>query len=257
MATVEPNEPEVHEPSKEEIEIDIEVGPFVINKGYDAKALYVLTNLARHDLLSDGLCPLCGLEDETTYHALWGCSSLLQCKKIYEFALGDPLVYCVDFLDFIHRFIDSLSKEMIELVIVIKWRIWSSVIKWGLKTVTHPPLLVVTAPPLGSLKVNTDAALSSTSNCNGLDMVIRDDSGVVALQQEVSTYVRIVVVAKDYLSKVVWVHMTKLDFSDVLRGEAATVCLALEVAKDKGHKFILVENDSKVVINSFNSVDPR
>uniref|UniRef100_A0A803PQ46 Reverse transcriptase zinc-binding domain-containing protein n=1 Tax=Cannabis sativa TaxID=3483 RepID=A0A803PQ46_CANSA len=56
---------------------------------------------------------------------------------------------------------------------------------------------------------------------------------------------------------VVWVFTTRLDFFDALCGEAVAVCLALDVAKDKGLQFILVESVSKIVINTLNSVDPQ
>uniref|UniRef100_A0A803QG36 RNase H type-1 domain-containing protein n=1 Tax=Cannabis sativa TaxID=3483 RepID=A0A803QG36_CANSA len=43
----------------------------------------------------------------------------------------------------------------------------------------------------------------------------------------------VAVVARDYLSRLMWVFTAKMDFSDALCGEAAAVCLVLEVAKEK------------------------
>uniref|UniRef100_A0A803P816 Uncharacterized protein n=1 Tax=Cannabis sativa TaxID=3483 RepID=A0A803P816_CANSA len=57
------------------------------------------------------------------WEKIWSLNiSLL--RKICKFVLGDSRSHCVDFLDFIHRFVDPLPKEMIELVMVILWQNW-------------------------------------------------------------------------------------------------------------------------------------
>ncbi|XP_060963932.1 uncharacterized protein LOC133033259 [Cannabis sativa] len=65
------------------------------------------------------------------------------------------------------------------------------------------------------------------------------------------------VVARDHVGKVIWVTISKLEFSDALCGEAAACCLALESARDRGLKFILIESDSRIVINALNGKDSR
>uniref|UniRef100_A0A803P6J3 RNase H type-1 domain-containing protein n=1 Tax=Cannabis sativa TaxID=3483 RepID=A0A803P6J3_CANSA len=87
-------------------------------------------------------------------------------------------------------------------------------------------------PPQDWIKINYDAKVGGEHMC-------------------------VAVVARDYLSRLMWVFTAKMDFSDALCEEAVAVCLALEVAKDKGHQFILVESDSKIVINTLNGLDPR
>uniref|UniRef100_A0A803PKC2 Uncharacterized protein n=1 Tax=Cannabis sativa TaxID=3483 RepID=A0A803PKC2_CANSA len=70
-------------------------------------------------------------------------------------------------------------------------------------------------PPQGWLKLNCDVKVVLDSMCSA-------------------------VVAMDYLGRVIWVHTSKLDFADALGGEAATCCLALDVAKHNGVKYIIV-----------------
>uniref|UniRef100_A0A803NZD3 RNase H type-1 domain-containing protein n=1 Tax=Cannabis sativa TaxID=3483 RepID=A0A803NZD3_CANSA len=62
----------------------------------------------------------------------------------------------------------------------------------------------------------------------------------------------VAVVAIGHFSEVAWVNTTTLDFSDALCSEAASCCLALDMTKLKGYKFIIMESDSRVVINSLN-----
>uniref|UniRef100_A0A803PIA1 RNase H type-1 domain-containing protein n=1 Tax=Cannabis sativa TaxID=3483 RepID=A0A803PIA1_CANSA len=57
-------------------------------------------------------------------------------------------------------------------------------------------------------------------------------------------------VARNHLSEVVWVQTGRLAFFDILCGEAAACCLALEAAKRNGCKFIIVESDSKKEVDN-------
>uniref|UniRef100_A0A803R9Q4 RNase H type-1 domain-containing protein n=1 Tax=Cannabis sativa TaxID=3483 RepID=A0A803R9Q4_CANSA len=65
------------------------------------------------------------------------------------------------------------------------------------------------------------------------------------------------VVARDHVGKVIWVVTSKLDFSNALCGEAMACCLALQEAKARGVKFLILESDSRVVINALNGQDSR
>uniref|UniRef100_A0A803NI18 RNase H type-1 domain-containing protein n=1 Tax=Cannabis sativa TaxID=3483 RepID=A0A803NI18_CANSA len=63
------------------------------------------------------------------------------------------------------------------------------------------------------------------------------------------------VVAGNHPGRIVWIQTVRLDFFDALCGDAAACCLALSIAKDMGSKFIIVESDSRVVINALNRKD--
>ncbi|KAM6541648.1 hypothetical protein CsatB_006095 [Cannabis sativa] len=65
------------------------------------------------------------------------------------------------------------------------------------------------------------------------------------------------VVARDHVGKVIWVTTSKLEFSNALCGEAVACCLALEEAKARGVKFLILESDSRVVINALNGRESR
>ncbi|XP_060960831.1 uncharacterized protein LOC133031364 [Cannabis sativa] len=67
----------------------------------------------------------------------------------------------------------------------------------------------------------------------------------------------VAVVARNYLGEVVRVQTARVEFSDVICGEAEACCLAISTALEMGHKFIIVENDSRVVINAINGTESR
>ncbi|KAM6593104.1 hypothetical protein CsatA_000807 [Cannabis sativa] len=97
-----------------------------------------------------------------------------------------------------------------------------------------PPCLAVawSLPPQDWIKLNCDVKVGFDSMC-------------------------IAVVARDHLSKVIWVYTARVDFANVLCGEAAACCFALDIAKNHAFKFIMVESDSRIVINALNKTESR
>ncbi|XP_060974752.1 uncharacterized protein LOC133039812 [Cannabis sativa] len=67
----------------------------------------------------------------------------------------------------------------------------------------------------------------------------------------------VAVVARNHLGAVIEVRTARVDFSDALYGEAEACCLAISMALELGYKFIIIENDSRVVINALNGLEPR
>ncbi|XP_060961858.1 uncharacterized protein LOC115709516 [Cannabis sativa] len=87
-------------------------------------------------------------------------------------------------------------------------------------------------PPLDWIKLNCDVKVGLESMC-------------------------IVVVVRNHLGRVIRVQAAREDFSDALCGEAAACCLAVSVALDIGSKYVIVENDSRVVIDAINGKGSR
>ncbi|XP_060968744.1 uncharacterized protein LOC133036241 [Cannabis sativa] len=87
-------------------------------------------------------------------------------------------------------------------------------------------------PPLDWIKLNCDVKVGLDSMCSA-------------------------VVARDYLGRVLRITTARLGFADALCGEAAACCLAIETALDLKANFVIVENDSSVVINALNGKCPH
>ncbi|KAM6571276.1 hypothetical protein CsatA_015356 [Cannabis sativa] len=85
-------------------------------------------------------------------------------------------------------------------------------------------------PPQDWIKLNCDVRVGSESMC-------------------------LAVVARNHLGKVVRIHTDRLDFSDALCGEAAACCAAVSLALEEGFKFVLIESDSRLVINAINGTE--
>ncbi|XP_060965595.1 uncharacterized protein LOC133034516 [Cannabis sativa] len=67
----------------------------------------------------------------------------------------------------------------------------------------------------------------------------------------------IAVVARNHLGKVIRIQTARENFSDVLCGEAAACSLAVTAALDIGSKYVIVESDSRVVIDAINGKGSR
>uniref|UniRef100_A0A803NKH1 RNase H type-1 domain-containing protein n=1 Tax=Cannabis sativa TaxID=3483 RepID=A0A803NKH1_CANSA len=67
----------------------------------------------------------------------------------------------------------------------------------------------------------------------------------------------VAVVARNHLGAVIEVRTARVEFSDALCGEAEACCLAISTALELGYKFIIIENNSRVVINALNGLEPR
>ena len=58
-------------------------------------------NLVKRMVNCDPICPSCGLEQETTFHALWSCSALVEVWSFCFASLIRQTRMCSNFLDII------------------------------------------------------------------------------------------------------------------------------------------------------------
>ncbi|KAL5576513.1 hypothetical protein UlMin_018212 [Ulmus minor] len=149
-----------------------------------------LINLARQGVPTQTRCPNCNEADDTTLHALWGCKTLESLKALCDPLISFKLPPQCNFKEFILTANDCLSLENLEFLCVLLWRIWFRRNKWiheqtwldddscyswakqhlqdfldaNLRKEALPKKSVNTpwqAPPLGWVKINSDAAWCS------------------------------------------------------------------------------------------------
>ena len=74
----------------------------------------------------DGMCPVCGLEAKSIYHALFKCGGL---KEIWDLWKECPIVIGaenMDFSDLALKLLDVGTPKDMELLVVVVWAIWYS-----------------------------------------------------------------------------------------------------------------------------------
>jgi hypothetical protein len=160
-------------------------------------------SLHKKGVTEDSLCPLCGLEDETTEHIIWNCQSaqdvwvvssptIQKCPKM-EVAFHNILLYLSS----------RLSEENMQLVVVTARLLWlqrNTVVHGGDLTspiqvmelarsqlenyrkaesgrrMTSPPTVVTvplkwTTPQEGFIKLNWDVALDTQHQRMGIGVI--------------------------------------------------------------------------------------
>jgi ribonuclease HI len=167
--------------------------------------------LFKRHISDDPLCPICGLETETTAHILWSCPSAkdvwLECNPRIHKCTSDEM----DFIYIMATLLEKLNEDQMQLVVTIARQIWfrrnsivfggemvapsvvvqrakDQVEAWGSankglisspEVTDHPPAVRWTKPPDGAVKINWDASVNANLNRMGAGVVVRDSHGVV------------------------------------------------------------------------------
>ncbi|KAM6572269.1 hypothetical protein CsatA_016349 [Cannabis sativa] len=226
-----------------------------------SKALPVRVVIARKFPIEDDKCPLCGAAVETMEHVFLSCdfaSHLWRSTPWGIYPICDTGIRMWDWVKFLwdlkSKGINAEEAFLYASIIIDKiWQtrnekvhnnsfvdIFKCIDTIRFSFADHQAYLlpcpklcssdVWRPPPQDWLKLNCDIRVGLDSMCAA-------------------------VVARDHVGKVIWVTTSKLEFADALCGEAAACCLALEAARTLGFHFIIVESDSRVVINALNEKD--
>lgn len=81
-------------------------------------------NLFKSKIVPDSLCPMCGLEPETSGHILWWCESARAVWGLCGGYLQKSLVISDDFLSIFEYMSDRLNSVVLELFAVIAYKLW-------------------------------------------------------------------------------------------------------------------------------------
>jgi hypothetical protein len=217
-------------------------------------------NLFKRKIVPDPLCPMCGLEPETSGHILWWCESARAVWSLSGGYLQKSVVISDSFLNIFEYLSNRLSTEMLELFVVIAYKLWlrrNRVVFDDL--VMHPSCLLKGAiemledfrlsqktessiaidrlatssqwvkPSGGTVKINWDAALCPSKKIMGVGVVARDATGAVkAALCSSLPYVSDPSVAESLGARQAIVLGQKMGFpSIVLEGDAKEIVLGL------------------------------
>ena len=169
------------------------------------------SNLAKRKITSDGICELCGVNEETVCHLLWTCDHAKEVWSNSKFALPFKILPQWNFLDILEKLqgCDHSRPGQMEQFITVCWGIWKNRndLRMGgkgkagrtvLRNALHlmeefrsateaktehlaKPMSVVSwQPPCqGYYKVNIDGAVFSDRKQAGAGVLIRDSTGEV------------------------------------------------------------------------------
>ena len=220
-----------------------------------SNALPTRVNLVKRKVPFDATCQLCGLEQESTLHALWSCPKLNGIWDVHFNSLRDEAKERVSFLEVFQMCLEKghpsdmltmltshvwLRRNKLRLgEIVADLRLLNYLAKDALlefqpthSAVPSPPSthsqVKWEPPPTDWFKINFDGAVSQEMDEAGLGIIIRNDHGLImtALTQVIPL-------------------LTSVEMVEVLVARRALI-FALELSFDH----IILEGDSNIAIRA-------
>ncbi|XP_060972636.1 uncharacterized protein LOC133038486 [Cannabis sativa] len=189
-----------------------------------SKALPIRAEINKRFSIEDSSCPLCGRGEETFEHLFLSCEVAFHLWRSSPWGIYPVCNTGIQPWDWV-KFIWDLKHKGVNADDVFLYASITVDTIWRIRNDKSLPVAGLEAPPPEWIKLNCDIKVGLDSMCSA-------------------------VVARDHLGRVLRITTARLDFVDVLCGEAAACCLAVETALDLKANFIIVENDSSVVINA-------
>jgi ribonuclease HI len=237
-------------------------------------------NLARRKVVRDGSCPICFRECETTYHALWGCSSAMDVwgasAKIFQKSVGDGQ----DFLQLAEGFFQRCEGRDLELFVATARGIWFRRNLWVFENrFNHPDEVVQNArraveevqnslevreksehitqekwqaPPEGWTKLNCDASCDKKNGRIGMGFLLRDKHGKVQAARSMTKKCHVDPTSAEamaMLQGIIW--CAELGIQNVIvEGDAQTIISALREGNQSNASFGHLVDDMRLVLQS-------
>jgi ribonuclease HI len=214
-------------------------------------------NLFKRKVVPAPVCPLCGVDEESTSHVLWRCPTAQAIWSCCGRSINKSVVMEDNFFGIFCYLCDRLDTEEMEFAVIVAHKIWlrRNLMVFG-GSIPSPSILVKGAkevleefrksfeevpsreiegpratsrwskPDAGFIKLNWDAALDARQNRMGVGIIARDELGKVrAALSTALPYIQNPSVA-----------------------EAFGARRAVEFARERGFSSIVIEGDSREVV---------
>ncbi|XP_059429236.1 uncharacterized protein LOC132163053 [Corylus avellana] len=210
------------------------------------------------------MCPICGIEPETTFHIMWNCPSARDVWSVGNAKFQKNVYAGPDFLQVVDGMLRKCSGVEFQQFVGVARRIWhrrnefvhggsfihpSYVLKQALQLSEDFNNLLMTSqesstpvcsgmlkwqpPPSGWYKVNWDAGIDRRHGRLGLGALIRDSQGNLVAAKSLS-------------------HSGLLDPTSA---KALAALMAIKLCKAWGFHNLKMESDAKVLVDAVNSTE--
>lgn len=242
-------------------------------------------NLFKIKVVPTPVCPMCGVDDETTGHALWWCAAAQDVWGCCGGSINKSVVMKDDFfLDIFSYLCDRLDTEEMERFAIIAHEIWlrRNLMVFG-GPIPSPSCLMKGAkellgdyrkssmdaanrengsprapsrwskPAIGSIKINWDAALDVRKNRMGVGIIARNDMGdVKAALCTTLPYIQNPSVAEAFGARRAVEFAREMGFSSIeIEGDSREVVLALRNSGDCCVSYRNLVSETRILLSSF------
>ena len=215
-------------------------------------------NLCWKKIISDPICPICGLEVETTFHILWACPSTMDMWCEGSCFFQKFIAQAPNFLQLVEGIFQKYGKEDFHIFVETTKKIWFCINRYheGLFTPPHEigkmaslveeefarcneakveddvnrDIVQTTwiRPPLGWFKINCDATVDGKNGVMGGGLIIRDRVG------------------KPFAAR----SFMKRGCLDLITAKVMVVVQAARFCKETGVDNMIVEGDASTIITA-------
>ena len=220
-----------------------------------------MSNLRKRGVSTDGLCPVCGLEEETILHALCRCMAVKEVWRLWKDCQIDFGAELLDFSDIALKVLATGNLKDLEYLFVVAWAIWHSrntkvfeSVCLGADQIWNSVVNLISdfkeadsfyslcpmvgevswrKPPNGVLKINTDGATGGDGVLSSIAVIIRDCRG-----QAVAALCRVLP------------GCFSVDDTEALAIEAGVL-----LARELDFQQIIIESDSLAVVQGISAKD--
>nr|XP_023927696.1 uncharacterized protein LOC112039084 [Quercus suber] len=218
-------------------------------------ALPTRVNLMKRKVVTDPTCQVCGIEQESTLHALWSCPKLNEVWAMHFGSLRSKARKCSTFLEVFRMCMEkSHATDMFAILASQIWfrrnklrlveevadlKLLNSMTRDALQEFQHANITAPKPPPAQShtkwmppptdwVKVNFDGAVFQESGEAGLGTIIHNDHGLV-----MATLTQVIPL------------LTLVEMVEVLAAQRALI-----FAKELGFDHVILEGESKIAVQA-------
>lgn len=221
-------------------------------------------NLCKRKVTQENMCPICGLEEETSFHIFWDCPSARDIwgatlKKFQKSYLRGPT-----FLHVVEEMCQTCDKKELSLFVGLARRIWfrrNDVLHGA--PFTHPDILVQQAVTAMTAYAEANVKVQSAHvhNVEPLPKWIFLQQGWVKLNWDAALCpnrgtVGMGAVIRNWQGRVLAVRCLSHDgFLEPMAAEAWARGQALQFGKEMGFTHLILEGDARAIVEAVNSED--